>query len=307
MATTAPPRLLSVPREIRNQIYEECLLKITISKAASPESAALSAGPPWRPRVKLSRTTGLSLLLVCTQIHDECMEQANDIKPSALLVNLAESNMFKPTKDLNLIVNIPAAVLKRVKRCRLTISWIQIIDGMASDSGFHSWFSQARSASTSRLADLLQQSTTPTKTMCDGLRMVLTLVHDLIDESAHVTIAASFGGHPDFESSFPVSRKAYWQQLLGLFHVPTFLALHDDEAIIWPPSPKLSMTCCVATPLYITRRSGNTGDLPEYITKNTEPDSTVMVIWELTPSTDSNNWQGFQPTMIGTSDQILFT
>ncbi|KAK4919843.1 hypothetical protein LTR49_012590 [Elasticomyces elasticus] len=307
MATTAAPRLLSVPREIRNQIYEECLLKVTISKAASPGSATISTRPPWRPRVKLSRTTGLSLLLVCTQIHDECMELANDIKPSALLVNLAGCNMFKPTRDLNLITDIPAAVLKRVKRCRLTISWTQVTDGLESDSGFQSWFSQAMSASSSELANLHQQSTTPTKTMCDALRMVLTLVHDLIDEFARVTIAASFGSHPDIESSLAASTRAYWQGLLGLFHVPTFLALHDDAAIIWPPSPKLRMTCCITTPLYSARRSSNTGDFSEDITTNTEPESTVKVMWELTPSTDSNNWQGFQPTMIGKSDQILFT
>ncbi|KAK5731406.1 hypothetical protein LTR15_001346 [Elasticomyces elasticus] len=307
MVTTAAPRLLSVPREIRNRIYEECSITVTISRSALAEEATISADAPWRPRVKLSRTTGLSLLLVCGQIYDECMERANYTKPSALLVNLMECNVFKAVDDLDLVTNVPAAVLKRVKRCRLTISWAQVMD--ANRSGFRSWCSQASAASPARLMELQQQSKTPTKAMCDALRIVLGLVHNLVDESARVTIAASFGGHPDTKSSLTASARARRESLLKYFDPLTFLALQNHEAITWPPPPRFSLTCYLPLALYSARQSDDAGDSPEAVssTKSTKLESTVMVVWELTPSNDSNNWQGFQPTMIGTSDQTLLT
>ncbi|KAK4888637.1 hypothetical protein LTR27_012481 [Elasticomyces elasticus] len=307
MDTETAPRLLSVPREIRNRIYEECSLTVTISRAAPAESAATPSNAPWQPRVKLSRTTALSLLLVCGQIHDECMERANDDKPSALLIDLVDCNLFKAVSDLDLATNVPAAVLKRVKRCRLTISWAQVVD--AKRSGFRSWCSQASTASSTRLTELHQQSKTPTKAMCDALQLLLALVHNLVYGSARVTIAASFNGHPDTIPSLTASDRAHRESLLKCFDPCTFLALQTHEAITWPPPPKLRLTCYIPIPMYSVCRSDDTGDLNEVgdITDRTGPGRTVMVVWELTPSSDSNNWQGFQPTMIGTSDQVLLT
>ncbi|KAK5738903.1 hypothetical protein LTR17_005629 [Elasticomyces elasticus] len=299
MATIRASRLLSVPKEIRDRIYDECLIDITLSSSTETEIAK-----DWQPRVTVTQTVSLSLLLVCGQVYDECTERANSAKGSGLLVDLAGSNVFSAA-SLGLEAMVPAASLRKVKRCRVTIPWSQIRH--AENKGFSLWLSRAAAASPSELALLNEQSATPTKALCTALHTFLNILRNTISEDARVTIAVSFSGHPDLCSTLSPEARLARERVTKYFHAPTFLALPSDAASTWPPRPKLRVTCCAYVPLYSVwhdRRVGRTQDDPITV-EDVEEAAVVDVLWELTPSSDPNDWQSFFPRMLATTNDYL--
>ncbi|KAK5711451.1 hypothetical protein LTR17_018387 [Elasticomyces elasticus] len=258
----------------------------------------------WQPRVTLTRTVSLSLLLVCGQVYDECTEMASSATGLGLLVDLAGSNVFDAA-GLDLRSVVPAALLRKVKRCRVTLARSHVCD--VNKSEFSLWLSRAAAASPSELALLNEQPTTPTKALCAALHTFLDVLRNTISQDARVTIAVSFSGHPDLWSNLSPGARSARERVTKYFHAPTFLALPSDAASTWPPHPKLRVTCCASVPLYSVwhdRLAGCTQNDPIMV-EDVEEAAVVNVLWELTPSSDPNNWQGFFPTMIAKTNDYL--
>lgn len=112
------PSLLSIPRELHDNIYDGITISADISEPY-PRDEATNYYQGWHPRMCLFRTVRACILLVCRQIHDEYFERT--ISKSRLWISLYRSDLFSPDKGLKLKPNFPAGILKGVKRCEINV------------------------------------------------------------------------------------------------------------------------------------------------------------------------------------------
>ena len=114
MAAASDCRLLSIPRELRNKIYDSLLAYPTISEGR-------------RPRVDLQNTIAVNVLLVSCQIHDEYREHA--ISSSLLLIGTTGCDPFPQSLiDLHLKSGFPFNLLKQVQKCEIMTSYVLVED-----------------------------------------------------------------------------------------------------------------------------------------------------------------------------------
>ncbi|KAK5124239.1 hypothetical protein LTR85_001942 [Meristemomyces frigidus] len=327
VADTGRCYVLELPRELRNYIYDELTRDVCISteikdvggdegdeaQEDDEDNEALCC-----PKLHLSGFYCIELLLVNRQVHDEYAERL----PSQAQLRVhffhdppgSYGGAWRfSTCELDFKPGFPLAWLKQTKRCLIFLTW-QSVWSVLKPVELDSFISLP--ASDLRAQERL--SWTPSKAMCEELKVLLSRLSGLLSQGAEVLLVFGINKHPDGDDPYgmigledadgelPSHEQMYADQ--SLFHRDTLLGLERDKSIPWPRAGKLKLWFYTTTPLYCTlaansnqvmesRRAfdaGAAGDLvlPEY------KKSAESVLWALEAREGDGTWRGYWPEML---------
>lgn len=126
MATDEPPSLITLPRELRNLIYDELTVNIDVAIDQGKERAPYRR----RHRMRLIHAPSPNVLRINHQVREEYLDY---IAPKAKLsVHLTGQDVFA-LPVLLFRANVPSVVLERIKFCKINLGWWNIIDKKSSE------------------------------------------------------------------------------------------------------------------------------------------------------------------------------
>ncbi|KAK5120421.1 hypothetical protein LTR85_006360 [Meristemomyces frigidus] len=311
METNEEPHLLSLPRELRNYIYDCTTVSVELSPpqpAAEPERPLTQWGHP----TIFTKTTDPTLLRVCHQIHDEYRERV--LPRSELAITLVSCDMFD-LPDLQLKAGVPAELLQMPRKILIAFNWVNVLP-MSMLQRHKEWF-DTHTPEQLRHQELL--AWTPTKALFQKLKDFLALLKRYISSSATVELLVMIDGLPDPHDPYAVgpldvnrSTSGEMAELMGhMFHKDTINELSKDATLPWPRLPieggNLRVRFALITALNYTlaensaellanRKARLAGETEEVVWPVCET-SKEVVNWRLQPTPCENNFRGYWPTV----------
>ncbi|KAK3628754.1 hypothetical protein LTR56_018342 [Elasticomyces elasticus] len=294
-------RFLSMPRELRDVIYEyttKDILFLGVERENNNEdSVSFSLRKMATPEVTIFHVANSGLLCANRQIHDEYVEQ---IQPRSTLLVELHCCLTPHLKALNIASMIPATILGRIKQVAVLFSCWSILD---FDNGPQSsdWF---RSGLTSR-RDL---PWTPAK----GEDLLLEQSHNTayVNPDARVEIRVDFANFPDPSDPYTWDGPDYlfWDHLYNAFHQDTIFQLAHDRSLAWPAAGNLKVCGHLKLPLWSPKASNSAEIMegrkawvagagveslrrPKYDDwYGISPERIMVKFWR-----DANDWRDFEP------------
>ncbi|KAK4963717.1 hypothetical protein LTR10_001348 [Elasticomyces elasticus] len=308
---TAPPpfRFFALPAELRDLIYEYCLIN-----AALPGLHKCDEVPSDRTRdlcaVGLVGTTSLPLLLVCKQFCDEYQKRAVSSSTKLCYYVGSGPKVHSLSEDLRSRAKLPSAFLKTIKRCSIQVNWMVL--GTPEVSTPLSWLDRLSRVFSFGQPQVQVEPQTPTEALGNAIRAHLAHLRKILHSEATIRVGLPIWGLPETHNliagypSTELGRLA--ESKMQIFDAPTFMALPQYPALQWPAGGSLNMTCVMVTALASPMRS-----LKERLSDELNvaaPEGQVpedAAYWTLTPAKDPNNWRGFMPTIYAIKHAGIWT
>ncbi|KAK4963391.1 hypothetical protein LTR10_001019 [Elasticomyces elasticus] len=288
-------RFLSLPRELRDHIYEYTTWDITF-RGQDTEDEAFFLGEITNTTsldVTVTGVADLGLLHASHQFHDEYVACVR--ARSRLLI--ATPNGFPSLSGLDVSANIPSAVLSNIKKIEIRVGpWDAVVDAI------------------DHLYDWLHGATEWTPSRALRTKLVDWLNH----LAAHVHPEASVEIFINFDQFQDPSDPYTWMYKDGeykfendthrAFDQDTIFSLEHDTTIAWPSIGKLVVSGEVQLPLrcpraknpgqiVACRRSWEVGEgtlrAPDVGEWNKLCGEQIMV--RLRPTKNASSWRGFEP------------
>ncbi|KAK5120422.1 hypothetical protein LTR85_006361 [Meristemomyces frigidus] len=295
------PAFLTLPRELRDQIYDNVTKTVMVSDKDLRDNEAQSYGRGWDPKVELSQAAYPALLLVNKQVHDEYTERRSS--GSCLHFNLRGCDIFAPEKP-RWKQGVPLSLLRSIKVCTIRFSWLSL-GALTNDRRtrqFEAWHRTASPAEVDQQASLLQW--TPTKEIYDALQRFFTILRPFVHDSAKVELQielVSLLENALYHESGSVppahcmgERDVH--RLQRLLHTPTLTELATNPERTWPLFGKLDIGYFVVTPLFYAmarnseqlRTTGGDGSVFPIAERSQQ-----AVVWRLVLVGDGPHWRGY--------------
>ncbi|KAK3635597.1 hypothetical protein LTR56_014637 [Elasticomyces elasticus] len=299
MASPPPFRFFALPAELRDLIYEYCLINATLpslrkcDEVPSDRRGDLCA-------VSLSGTTSLPLMLVCKRFRDEYQKRAVSSSTKLCYYVGSGPKIHGLSEDLGSRPKLPFAFLKTVKRCSIQVNWMEL--GTPEVPTPPSWLDTLSRVFSFGRPQVQVEPQTPTEALCDAIRAHLAQLRNILHPEATIRVGFHIWGLPKMHAlvagypSVELGRLA--ESKMQIFDASTFTALPQHPALQWPAGGNLDMTCVMVTALSCPMRSSKaqlSGELDAGGPEGRVPEDAVY--WTLTPTKDHNNWRGFMPTV----------
>ncbi|KAK5723919.1 hypothetical protein LTR17_013761 [Elasticomyces elasticus] len=322
-------RLLSLPRELRNEIYSHTTSRAVPLSTYISDPLASDDGEDSEddeldiseeaeeidhdhihPMAAISSRLSLSLLLVNRQIHDEYVEYA---KPRQIFfIDLGTKDVPQALGELRLLQNMPADALKAVRHFRLIMDWSVVLHS-AGNEQYAKFFTDHTK---DELLNQQDMTWTPSKVLRDKLQAFLGLTRPLVHPNAKVGILIDLGGMPDPGDPFT------WEKLrnaegdlegpspsdmIHALHLDTIREL--ETTLRWPAAGNLDVEGIAMMPLWcsLATNSAAVADSlrawrqgsSERIVMPLYSKSEEKIVAALVPTSDECSWRGYEPDIRG--------
>ncbi|KAK5711452.1 hypothetical protein LTR17_018388 [Elasticomyces elasticus] len=300
MASPPPFRFFALPAELRDLIYEYCLINATLPSLHKCDNV-----PSDRTRdlcaVSLVGTTSLPLLLVCKRLRDEYQRRAVSSSTKLCYYVGSGPNVHGLSKDLGSRAKLPSAFLKTAKRCSIQVNWMEL-DTPEVPTPL-SWLDRLSWVLSLGQRQVQVEPQTPIEALCEAIRAHLAQLRNILHPEAAIRAGLHIWGLPEMQNLVAGYPKPELGRLaeskMQIFDAPTFAALPQHPALQWPAGETVDMTCVMVTALASPMPSSKEGVLYElnatFPLEERVPEDAVY--WTLTPTNDRNNWRGFMPTI----------
>ncbi|KAK4897789.1 hypothetical protein LTR27_004561 [Elasticomyces elasticus] len=291
---------LSLPREMRNRIYDYTSVEVLISEPQQLNNPEMDEYWNAKPRVHLKGVPSTELLCVNKQVNSEYAEH---VSPGSGLVIDTQMCEFPRLSDLEIQPNVPTSTLSKVKNVKIDMFWFVVVD--ADRNGTPEFYSLCDALVSSGQAVL---PWTPSKYTRVQLLALIAKVHPLVRPDARVTVAIDLDEFPIAQDLYTWTKTAYCREGSSdhrkAFHEETFFSMETTHSHLWPKAGHLKVEAVVKMPLWCSiasnpnevvsgRRQFEAGETmfpvePQY------DEYPQQVMWWMKPTKDTNNWGGFE-------------
>ncbi|KAK5687202.1 hypothetical protein LTS10_001340 [Elasticomyces elasticus] len=288
-------RFLSLPRELRDLIYEYTTWDITFPRQDT-EDKAFFPGETTNTTssdVTVTDVADLGLLHASHQVHDEYVACVR--ARSALLI--ATPTGFPSLSGLDVSANIPNAVLSKIKNIYIRVGpWDAVVDGI---DHFYDWLHGGTEWTPSRALR--------TK-LVDWLNHLATHVH--LEASVEISINLyEFQDPTDpYTWTYKDGEYKFEDDAYRAFDQDTIFTLEHDTTLAWPVPGRLVVSGELQFPLWCPRaknpgeivagrRAWEAGEGSVRAPDLGEWDSLCgeQIMVRLRPTKNASNWRGFEP------------
>ncbi|KAK4899552.1 hypothetical protein LTR27_003285 [Elasticomyces elasticus] len=291
-------RLLSLPRELRDLIYEYTTWDITFYGQDSEYKAFFPCETTCvtSPGVTVMDVADLGLLRVSRQVHDEYVACVRT--RSALLI--ATPNGYPSFSGLDVSAKIPNLVLRNIKKVDIRVGpWDACVDGI---DDVYDWMHGVTAISEWTPSRALRAK------LVDWLNHLAAHVHPEASVDIRINLNEFQDPTDPYTWVYKDGKYEFGDDAHRTFDQDTIFGLEHDTTLAWPTVGRLMVSGEVQLPLWCPR-ANNPGEIvasrraweagegtprgPDVGEWNKLCGEQIMV--RLRPTKNTSSWRGFQP------------